>query len=290
MVDESERQTATQVLADKSTGETIPLEEINALLVDESVQMAYRQRYPRDLHTRLLFSLTHEQLEEAEAREVWEATLRHRQKLNQQLGRDVGIAVAALDYLSNIRSVLDDPVLIEAERSQSISDVAMHDPLTELANRDVLQFALEKAFYQQRRTEEELCLLMLDIDDFKQVNDRHGHPRGDQVLRGVAAVIRRNVRNMDTAARYGGEEFVVLMPHTRQEAAMAVAERIRREIAQQSFADISVTVSVGFSSTRFAWEDPGALLQAADDALYDAKRLGKNRVICSAQCLQAKPG
>ena len=129
---------------------------------------------------------------------------------------------------------------------------------------------------------------MLDIDDFKALNDRFGHLMGDEVLRGVSSLIRESLREMDVAARYGGEEFVVVVPETDAQGARAVAERIRQSVSAHAFLEeaagggIHATVSVGVSTFPADGRSVESLIRAADDAMYGAKRAGKDRVVVSS--------
>jgi diguanylate cyclase (GGDEF)-like protein len=123
---------------------------------------------------------------------------------------------------------------------------------------------------------------MLDLDHFKQVNDRYGHGAGDDVLREVAHRIQATVREIDVPARYGGEEFAVVLPETGLDTAREVAERIRRAVAGAPIATrqgpVAVTLSAGVAVTDARSGELGALLEAADGALYQAKAAGRNRV------------
>jgi two-component system, cell cycle response regulator len=132
-----------------------------------------------------------------------------------------------------------------------------------------------------------LTLLVLDIDYFKAINDTYGHDAGDDVLREFAMRIKKSIRGIDLACRYGGEEFVIVMPETDMAVAALVAERIRRRIASEPFAidqgakAIDVTLSIGLSA--LATNDTAAtILKRADQALYRAKRDGRNRVVADA--------
>ena len=127
--------------------------------------------------------------------------------------------------------------------------------------------------------------LMLDIDDFKSINDTHGHPFGDQVLRTVAHIIREQVRRVDTAGRYGGEEFMIFMPHTTSEQVLPLAERIRTEVQEYPFhargENVRVTLSIGmatYAPPGRTFKNQRGLVDAADQALYQAKRGGKNQI------------
>ena len=125
---------------------------------------------------------------------------------------------------------------------------------------------------------------MLDVDDFKKVNDTHGHPQGDEVLRRIGAILRAESRGIDAPARYGGEEFAVALPETGTEGAVELAERIRARIEAEEvpFTDrdgeLRITASLGVASIPDSAADVRALVAAADAALYAAKRGGKNRV------------
>lgn len=161
--------------------------------------------------------------------------------------------------------------------------LSVTDRLTELYNHGYFQQRLEEEFQRSDRFGHPMSLILLDIDDFKEFNDTWGHPRGDDVLRAVSAVICRNLRDIDIAARYGGEEFVVLLPETSLVGASAVAERIRAEVETLVFqpgdgAATGRTVSVGVSSYPAHARSALELLESADAAMYRAKRKGKNEV------------
>ena len=139
----------------------------------------------------------------------------------------------------------------------------------------------------------QVSLLMIDVDNFKKVNDTHGHIAGDAVLCDIAGTIARDVRGFDLTARYGGEEFVVVMPDTSVEIAAAVAERLRERIAGSRVSvrgvvpDIAVSVSIGVAQSTGAEDTPAALLGRADGALYQAKGQGRNKVVVAEGTLRA---
>ena len=130
--------------------------------------------------------------------------------------------------------------------------------------------------------------MVLDIDYFKSVNDSHGHDAGDDVLREFSLRIRKSIRNIDLACRYGGEEFVLVMPETDMAVATMVAERLRRRIAtepfsiQQGACSLEVTISIGIAALGAPTDTAAAILKRADEALYRAKRDGRNRVVPAA--------
>jgi diguanylate cyclase (GGDEF)-like protein len=138
-------------------------------------------------------------------------------------------------------------------------------------------------FSRVGRYQESFSLLMIDIDDFKKVNDEHGHPAGDAVLKEMARIIKETVRTVDVVGRYGGEEFVAVLPHTPHDEALETAERVRRRIREHVFLagdrKAHVTVSVGVASYPSASVDsPSTLIREADKALYRAKEAGRDRV------------
>ena len=162
--------------------------------------------------------------------------------------------------------------------------LALTDSLTGLHNRRYLAKHLDSLFDVARAAGKRLATLMIDIDDFKHVNDAFGHAAGDEVLRAVANRLARNVRSFDTIARWGGEEFMVVMPDAGLDIATTVAERLRRKVAGAAIAlndsgkEISVTVSIGVSVMSGARDTVDDLLRRADEGLYAAKRGGRNRV------------
>lgn len=164
-------------------------------------------------------------------------------------------------------------------RVKEIRAQSRTDSLTGLANRSRYDELVEQAFAQARAAGTTLGLLVIDVDHFKRVNDTHGHAVGDRVLEGVAESLRRQLPAQAVASRYGGEEFVVLVPRTDAASLMALAEALRRAIAESS-PGIPVTASVGAASTAdHAFADPRGLFRAADEALYAAKRTGRDRVV-----------
>lgn len=160
---------------------------------------------------------------------------------------------------------------------------AMRDALTGLHNRRHFQRLAEQTFQEQRETDVPISGVIVDLDNFKQVNDRHGHAAGDRVLERVADVLRREVPSPDLVARYGGEEFVALLPETpARTEGREIADRIRRAIAsteiQWEGESIDVTASVGVSELRPRDSNVESLLNRADEALYRAKEAGRNAV------------
>lgn len=173
--------------------------------------------------------------------------------------------------------------LRNAEAHQLVQSQALTDGLTNLLNRRAFSNILAREFREAERYQTPLCLIMMDVDHFKSVNDRFGHPVGDRLLREVAGLIGQAIRTVDIATRYGGEEFAIILPRTDVVQAQVLANRIRELLAQQVFlvegAHLSLTVSMGIAQTpdpQIAAVDD--LVAVADDALYRAKTYGRNRV------------
>jgi diguanylate cyclase (GGDEF)-like protein len=165
-----------------------------------------------------------------------------------------------------------------------VSEQAVTDELTGLPNHRAFRDAIQKEAARAQRFKHDLSLLILDIDDFKRVNDTYGHLQGDAVLRAIGRIVDDESRGIDEPARYGGEEFVVALPETSLDGAREVGERIRARIAAQSVprvdgsGDLTVTASLGAATMSASIRDVNGLIAAADGALYEAKRAGKNRV------------
>ena len=162
---------------------------------------------------------------------------------------------------------------------QIIQELVHTDQLTHVANRRGLDTQLLSEIDRAGRKHRPLSVVMADIDHFKKVNDRYGHPVGDIVLRQVADILRDSARSMDCVTRYGGEEFVMLLPESPLEMARNVAERIRQRVEAQSFGQIPypITLSLGVVQWREE-EDAEQLLARVDAALYQSKQQGRNRV------------
>jgi len=163
-----------------------------------------------------------------------------------------------------------------------VQELAITDSLTEMFSRRYLLERLGEELARARKINYRFCFLMIDIDNFKDYNDRYGHLVGDAVLREVALEIKENVRQVDLVGRYGGEEFSVVLTETDLNQAKIVAERIRKAVGAREIKvydeRLKVTISIGISIFPESGEASLALIDSADEALYRAKRLGKNQV------------
>jgi diguanylate cyclase (GGDEF)-like protein len=175
---------------------------------------------------------------------------------------------------------------VEARYHEEVYQLATHDALTELYNRRHFVELVDKEIARAQRHGRPLVMCIIDVDLFKPVNDQYGHSAGDGVLRQLAALVRRFVRGEDVAARIGGEEFAVLLPESDLAAAHMFAERLREEVASEVFMlggePKRITISIGIAALAEGRADRGALMKAADEALYRAKDEGRNRVCVEA--------
>jgi diguanylate cyclase (GGDEF)-like protein len=198
------------------------------------------------------------------------------------------VRVQAAERFKRKQDELDQALLELAARNRELARLAVIDGLSQLYNHSHFLKLLELEFSRAARYDKFLSVLMIDIDFFKRVNDRHGHRAGDRLLRELADILRAQVRSSDIVGRYGGEEFAATLPETDLEQAKMLAERLRRAVEEHVFeigsdepVRVRVTVSIGVAAY------PGAaanrmedLIEEADRKLYQAKSEGRNRVCC----------
>jgi diguanylate cyclase (GGDEF)-like protein len=198
--------------------------------------------------------------------------------------------VVSLWLLAYLASV----VAREQQRSRDAAvRMSLVDPLTKLGNRNFLRAAMEREIQRYDRTQRRFCLLMIDMDDLKPINDTFGHHYGDRMLRTVGELIQSGIRTIDAAARYGGDEFVVLLPETDPTGGFVVAEKLRDSISKARLdangRPVQSTVSIGVVAYPDDGENAEQLLMAADATMYESKRKGKNRVVGRAPARARKP-
>lgn len=184
--------------------------------------------------------------------------------------------------LAVVRDITDRKHAERAIRT-AFQELAMTDALTQLSNRRAFEFELRREISLSRRFGTSLSLVAIDLDHFKVVNDRYGHPSGDRVLIVLAGALRQGLRTGDLPARIGGDEFMLLLPRTTKPNAIRVAEKLRQRIEQIPFMDdIQVSVSIGVASMPDDGENESALLAAVDQAMYRAKQAGGRGVAFSS--------
>ena len=163
---------------------------------------------------------------------------------------------------------------------KKIEMMATRDSLTGVYTRGMLFTILESEYERFKRYKKPFCLVMVDVDHFKQINDTQGHATGDIVLAGVARTMKKNIRNTDSVGRYGGEEFIILLPETGGNEALVVVEKIRQKIASREFYSSGrVTVSCGIAEMDETAASVEDLISAADKKMYRAKQSGRDRVV-----------
>lgn len=196
----------------------------------------------------------------------------------------VAINLTALVLLSYSSLVI---ARVQRQTRDAAVRLSTVDSLTDLYNRAYFFNAVDREIQRGRRFRRGFCLLMMDLDGLKSINDRFGHYQGDVVLRGVAQLIRAALRSIDTAARYGGDEFVALLPETDPSGAYVVAEKIRQMVSEllvdAGGQQITTSLSIGVVSYPDDGRTGDELMIAADEAMYSSKRLGKNRVVGYAE-------
>ncbi len=190
--------------------------------------------------------------------------------------------------IQRLRAAALELEIDDQKRAQAILErLATLDPLTEIYNRRHFYDLALKGIQRSLRYKHSMSVLMIDIDNFKLVNDKYGHPVGDKVIRAVANLIHEILRNMDIVGRFGGEEFAVILPETLSPGGVLVAERIRLKVANLQFqsesGEFSITISIGVSCSDGLSGNPteilDQLIKVADDALYEAKSKGRNKTI-----------
>jgi diguanylate cyclase (GGDEF)-like protein len=192
-------------------------------------------------------------------------------RLNRQLSQEVDLRQQAEQELTQANESLNN-------KNRELEVLSSTDALTGIANRLQIEKSLDNELSQTNHNQQLLSILLLDIDHFKNINDTYGHPIGDEVLQGVAQILRDNTRERDIVGRWGGEEFLIILPETDLSLALRLAEKLRATLAAEQFPTIDqVTASFGVAE---ALDDISArhLVQRVDVALYQAKEQGRNRV------------
>ncbi len=235
----------------------------------------------KPVYSSLLYILSHLNFSETEAKRHWGRIVSHRRALGARLGRDVGLRVALLDYFVNVSHELKNPKVIEISIYESTERSAVTDGLTGLANHSFFLQAGRREVLRSKRYRLPMSVVLIDLDDFKRLNDTWGHLEGDRFLVKAAALMKESLREIDMAARYGGEEFVFVLPDTPHAGAFVVAERIRARIEAYALKRKGVgatTVSGGIATFPDDGADLETLVRRADEALYRSKAAGKNRM------------
>jgi two-component system cell cycle response regulator len=205
--------------------------------------------------------------------------------------RELEARVRAMLRIKTLQDELDQKNRELELANKRLKKLSITDGLTELFNHRHVHQLLHEEFERSARTGESIAVVMMDLDRFKAVNDTYGHPTGDVILYETARILQDTAREIDMVGRYGGEEFIAILPETDEEPAANFAERVRRAVEEHVFRDgateVRMTVSCGVASLHEGVDGPEGLLKAADEALYQAKHGGRNRVVRSSQSAPA---
>jgi diguanylate cyclase (GGDEF)-like protein len=222
---------------------------------------------------RYIRAITHLDLRETQCIQLWDEMLSRRRELSENLGRPVALKTALMDVLASA-GFFRVPIVIEYDELKTLQLNAVTDPLTGLYNRRLFSETFEKELNRGRRYGSPLGLVVLDLHRFKEVNDKHGHPRGDEVLRAAAATLKKALRTSDSAFRIGGDEFALLLPQTDAEQALALSRRIETVFAEMLHSlQLTVGVSMDHGVATFPQDGEQAeqLIRVADERLYRLK-------------------
>jgi diguanylate cyclase (GGDEF)-like protein len=223
--------------------------------------------------------IAHLDLREAQCLQIWDDMLGRRRELSDRAEHQISLNTALLDVLTRL-GLLRVPILIEYEELKKLQLNAVTDPLTDLYNRRLFAETFEKELNRARRYGQPLGLVMLDLHRFKEVNDKHGHPRGDEVLRAAAATLKKALRTSDYAFRIGGDEFALILPQTDAPQALALARRVETVFAEMlQPLQLTVGVSMDHGAANFPQdaEQADQLIRIADERLYRLKHTNHSR-------------
>jgi diguanylate cyclase (GGDEF)-like protein len=241
-----------------------------------------RTRRGEELYPDLLMALIHRRFSAEEAKTLWLEIVEHKYFMSQKMGRNVGIRVATLDFLHNHSGLVRDLRLLPEHDLDCLLLFVNEDGLTGVYNHRYFQEQLRHELARTKRYHRPMSLLLLDLDHFKNFNDRYGHRQGDQLLKEAAEFFDRSKREADTVARYGGDEFAIILPETGHEEALVFAKRLRADFETAHLGQFVkdengvVTISVGVASHPDNGTDAETLIELADQALYRAKHAGRN--------------
>jgi diguanylate cyclase (GGDEF)-like protein len=240
---------------------------------------------------RYLRAIAHVDLREAESVQIWDEMISRRRELTHLVGRQVSLKTALTDVLSS-SGLLRVPILIEYDELKRLELNAVTDPLTGLHNRRLFAETFEKELNRARRYVQPLGLVTLDLHRFKEVNDQHGHPRGDDVLRAAAATLKKALRASDSAFRIGGDEFALLLPQTDSPQALALCRRVQTVFAEMlQPLQLSVTVGMDHGVAIFPQDAEHAdqLVRIADERLYRLKHANHGKTSNDSTRIETSP-
>ncbi|HTZ33140.1 MAG TPA: diguanylate cyclase [Methylomirabilota bacterium] len=267
-----------------SSAPRLPMEDSYLeLLADTLEQMDIPAR--SQFLQRYFQTTTHLDLRESQCLQLWEEMLTRRKEMAEQVGRPVSLKTVLMDVLSSA-GLIRVPVLLEYDEFKKLQLSAVTDPLTGLYNRRLFAESFEKELNRARRYGLPLSIVILDLHRFKEVNDKYGHPRGDEVLRAAATTLRKALRTSDSAFRIGGDEFALLLPQTDAVQALALSRRVETvfaETLQSLQLAISVTMDHGVGTYPQDGEQADQLVRVADERLYRLKHANHTKTRAASE-------
>ncbi|MCC5814612.1 MAG: GGDEF domain-containing protein [Leptospira sp.] len=226
----------------------------------------------------LVYLLTNLSMDPVEAKYLMEETFKTRIRMGECLNRPVDFRVALLDLILQKKEFIKNPKVIEIKLYLEQEKKAMIDYLTGLYNKRYYEETMDREINQAKRYSRSFSIILFDIDNFKLVNDTFGHSLGDEVLKILATILKKNVRKEDTLCRAGGEEFVIILPDTASEGARKVAEKIREAFHEETLNDSKLSLSGGIATYPNDGNNKSELFECADKAMYFSKFSGKNKI------------
>src|SRR4029077_19745786 len=239
--------------------------------LDAVARGQFLQRYIR--------AITHLDLRETQCVQLWDETMTRRRELTDHMGRQVALKTALMDVLTSA-GLFRVPIVLEYDELKILQVNAVTDPLTGLYNRRLFGEAFEKELNRARRYALPLGLVIVDLHRFKEVNDKYGHPKGDDVLRAAASTLKKALRTSDSAFRIGGDEFALLLPQTDAEQALELSRRVETvftEMLQPLQLNVSVSMDHGVATFPQDGEQADQLIRVADERLYRLKHANHGR-------------
>ena len=258
-------------IIDIIAGDIKPTKELQ-YIIDKIIDKKHNSFY-----SDILYTITSERFSEPDAKKLWQEILQHKYITSEKLGRNIGIRVAVLDYLENIKKIIETPKIIEESEFRKTLNLATTDQLTGLFNRRKIIDEILLRIADHKKTDKKFCIMMLDLDGFKKLNDTQGHQAGDLILQEFASILRTEAPEDAIIGRYGGDEIIILIDNIDKMQAKIIAEKIRMK-TETEFKELDITVSIGIVEFPTDGRTSYELLAHVDEVLYRAKEFGKNRI------------